>query len=93
MGISEIATVVEEVNSIAHPAKYHPLPKTQIMVISEIATLVEEINCYARSLLLPGDDRKDMSERARRSLVTAAEKLVLASRRPDENLYATATNV
>lgn len=48
-------------------------------------------------LLQPGDDhRKEISslnESARQSLIQAAEKLVIASRRPHENLYATATNV
>lgn len=65
---------------------------------TEIALLIEKINSSAQQMLLqPGDDhRKEISsldERARQSLIQAAEKLVIASRRPHENLYATATNV
>lgn len=65
------------------------------MASSEIEPLIKEVNSIAQKLLLPGDHGKDTSvdERARQSLILAAEKLVIASRRPDENIYATATNV
>lgn len=66
------------------------------MASSEIASLVQQITSSVKPLLQPGDRGNDISsldERARQSLIQAAEKLVIASRRPDENLYATATNV
>lgn len=66
------------------------------MASSEIASLVQEISSSAQTLLQPGDRGQAISsvdEMARQSLIQAAEKLVIASRRPDENLYATATNV
>ena len=63
---------------------------------AEIASLVQEINICAEKLLHPNaGNRKgtEDDEGARQRLVQAAEKLTIASRRPDENLYATATNV
>lgn len=66
------------------------------MASSKIASLIQEINSSAQTLLQPGDRGKDtffIDERARQSLIQAAEKLVIASRRPDENIYATATYV
>lgn len=65
------------------------------MAITEIASLVEKITSSAQMLLQLGNSRKDffsLDEKARQSLIQAAEKLVIASRRPDENIYATATN-
>lgn len=65
----------------------------------EIASLVQEINLCAEKLLQQpnvGNEKKtetEDDEGARQRLVQAAEKLVIASRRPDENLYGTATNV
>lgn len=67
-----------------------------IMASSEIASLVQEISSSAQTLLQQGNRGQAISsvdEKARQSLIQAAEKLVIASRRPDENLYATATNV
>lgn len=63
---------------------------------TEIAALVRDINIYAEKLLhhRAGNEKEaEDDEGARQSLVQAAEKLAIASRRPDENLYATATNV
>ena len=64
---------------------------------SEIAFLVQEINACAEKLLRPneGHEKKETEgdERLRQRLVQTAEKLAIASRRPDENLYTTATNV
>lgn len=62
----------------------------------EIASLVQEINLYAEKLLRPNarnEKEIEENEKARQKLVQAAEKLTIASQRPDENLYATATNV
>jgi hypothetical protein len=68
--------------------------------VTEIVGLVQEINAYLPILLHKSShffDDQDLSssleEKTRQSLIRAAEKLVIASRRPDENLYATATNV
>lgn len=66
------------------------------MASSEIASLVQKITSSAQTLLQPGDRGNDvfsLDERARQSLIQAAERLVIASRRPYENLYATATSV
>lgn len=63
---------------------------------TEITSLVQEINICAEKLLHSNAENKegtDDDEGARQRLVQAAEKLAIASRRPHENLYATATNV
>lgn len=67
---------------------------------TEMVTLVQEINSYMQILLHKSShlfDEQDLpsslEEKTRQSLIRTAEKLVIASRRPDENLYATATNV
>lgn len=66
------------------------------MQITEIASLVDDINSSVKALLQSGDSHNNIAsfdERARQSLIQAAEKLIIASRQPHENLYATATNV
>lgn len=64
---------------------------------SEIASLVQEINLCAEKLRAENAKQTETEigddEGARQRLVRAAEKLVIASRRPDENLYVTAANV
>lgn len=62
----------------------------------EIASLVQEINICAEKLLRPNkghEKETEDGEGARQRLVQTAEKLAIASRRPDENIYTTATNV
>ncbi len=61
----------------------------------DIRSLVGEINSAAKVFLLESKSSADGMGRSSSlaALVTAAEKLIIAARWPEENLYAMATNV
>lgn len=63
--------------------------------IDAIASLVEEIQSTVQKLQQPDlhNETSSSTEGARRTLIQAAERLVIAARQPEENLYATASNV
>ena len=81
--LPEIASLVQEINASAQRLLQRPAGDYDDKNGKEKG---EEVLSRATN------DREE-EERVRRNLVQAAEKLVIASRRPDENLYGTGTNV